>query len=228
MNRFLAFVILLFCFQSCKTGKLDADLSDLGTDFYPVEKGIFSVYDVNVTEFLSSGPQHRFYQVKELIKDTLHLSGEVIYRLERFYRNDSLREWKLQPDSVWTLRKNAYNVLRTENNIRFLRLAFPVREGKTWDGNAHNIFSKEEYRIRKLGRSFSTGAKHYPQTLHVLHSGDSSLLGKDYREEVFAKDVGLVYKVTEKIEYRNVGGVVGTDTTGGILYYQKLREYGKE
>ncbi|MFN6943842.1 MAG: hypothetical protein ACK4ND_02770 [Cytophagaceae bacterium] len=231
MNKFFSiflFLIITSFIWSCKPDKLDPEQIDIGYDYYPVEEGKYCIYEIEKTEFGAATREFSNYQLKEVIKDTLHLGGQVIHRLERFYRESADLPWKSQPDSVWTLQKTPGQIIRGENNFRYIRLVFPIEENIKWDGNSLNTISAEEYRMRKMDQPLTLGNQYFPKTISVLHKGDSSLIGKEYREEVFARGVGLAYKVTEIIEYKNTGGLIGTDTTGGVLYYQKLIGYGKE
>jgi hypothetical protein len=230
MNKIHYFVIFLLSINlySCKPKKTDPATVDLGFDFSPLESGRYNIYEVDATLFTVLGKEYERYQVKEIIKDTIQIGNETVYRLERFYRDSPDQPWPFQPDSVWTIRKNNFQLIKTENNFRYIKLVFPIEEGKTWDGNALNTLFAENYKMSNIDKPYQVNEHYFPKTLTVFHKSDSSLLGKDLRLEVFARDIGLVYKKIEKIEYKNESGSIGTDTTGGLLYYQKFIEHGKE
>ena len=76
------------------------------------------------------------YQIKEVVADTFRdLTGNLTYRIERFRRNDTSQNWKLY--NVWSVNKFERLVERTEQNLRYIKMIFPIDENKTWKGNTY-------------------------------------------------------------------------------------------
>ncbi len=237
-----ALLMLLGC-----QADIEENTDILGFQYYPLEVGLYLDYEVEVIAYSLSEPREtiRTYQLREEIGAAfIDANGEVAYRLERYKRNNPTQTWAL--DSIWSVRKNKFNVARSENNQLFIKLAFPVSNGLEWNGNLYNSYENAPYTIQRLGRVLSLDNFDFPQTLTVFRSDECNLVSMDYRAEVFAENVGLVYKQNWQVRYDIGGGCFQTvdnycqnDIKGilppkptpaciqsGEIYTQKLINYG--
>src|SRR5690349_21327957 len=119
---------LLLLFSACSK-MADVQPNQLGYDYFPLETGQYLLYDLtDVTYSLSAPPVTAHYQVKETVKEVFtDLAGQESYRIERSIRSQITDPWEL--DSVWTARRTATNAIREENNVAFVKMVFPLREG---------------------------------------------------------------------------------------------------
>lgn len=203
----LNFSFLLFFLISVASciPKSDFDPDTLiGPQYYPTKKGQFVVYEVRQTlhKSLAADLMTHFYR-KEVLADTFtDISGKPAYRIERFRRATHTQPWQI--DSVWVLRKTNNRLIKIEHNRPFIKLVFPIKHGMRWDGNALNSFAAEQYKAEMLETPFKLDSqKILPQSLRIVHRADSSLVNKNLRYEVYAKDIGMVYKKTEVLHYIN-------------------------
>jgi len=163
----------------------------------------------------------------------MHFGGNIIYELYRFYRSDSSVAWPAQPDSVWTLTCNNYELDIKENDVEFVRLAFPLNNNQVWNGNARNIGNAQQYSIINFGLAFSdtissSVVNTYPKTCTVQEAHDSSLVSLNYRNRIYAKDVGLVYRKYRTLSFDTQQGNIGLFIiTYSDIIEQKLLAYGK-
>jgi hypothetical protein len=160
---------------------------------YPtVGQGI--VYDVIETEYTILGQViTQKYQIKESAQGVFKDSqGQESIRLERFRRVNEQQEWKI--DSVWVARITTDKMLKTENNQTFVKLTLPFAENSRWDGNIFNNTGKENYTMKRVGDSFVVKEKKYGPSVTVFARNDSTLVSQDKRYEIFAFNVGMVYK----------------------------------
>jgi hypothetical protein len=185
----------------CDTQPLDPLNPQAGTEYFPLEKGRFVSYNVKQTNYrLNQPPEVITFQLKEVISELyITPAGEPAWRVVRYRRADGRQNWEII--SVWTARKTATFAMRTEENIPYLRLVFPVRLGKTWNGNQYNTLSRENYRITDIGRRYLIDGRPYNETLSVLQRNDSTLVGKNRRMEVYAPNIGLIYRIDEQVAY---------------------------
>lgn len=138
--------------------------------------------------------------------------------------------------TVWTT--SATNVVTpssrslelSENNLRFIKLGYPMKEGLTWSGNSYipdkpfkDIFeftapsnvnlNEWEYTYHDVNQPFTIGGKNYDSTLTILQEDDSNNVDghiiidtafayRTYWSEIYAKNVGLVYRHTVMWEYQ--------------------------
>ena len=181
----------------------DSPPNPLGYGYFPLEVGQFTVYDLtDVTYSLAQPPVMQHYQVKEVVRDTFtNLAGQVSYRVERFTRVQPGDAWAL--DSVWTALRTTTQAVKTENNVSFVKVIFPPREGLRWNGNALNGREKDEYQIKRLGKRFTLEDVSFDETLTIHQGRDTTanLVGQDKRIEVYARDIGLVYQERVSVNF---------------------------
>jgi hypothetical protein len=233
MNRiFLFLIVVSIVVSSCHQKHTDVGPTVLGLDYYPLDSGRFWVYSIHQTIFNSVTTDTTF-QMKEVIYDTMHFANNIIYQLYRFYRSDSTVPWPAQPDSVWTLTSNNYELDIKENDVEFVRLAFPLSNNQTWNGNARNIGNAQQYSIINFGTSFSDTISSslintYAQTCTVQEANNSSIVGVDSRKRIYAKGIGLVYRKYTTLNYDTQQGNIGQFIiTFSNITEQKLLDYGK-
>jgi hypothetical protein len=201
----------------------------LGYEFFPLEVGHYTLYDLtDVTYSLTSAPVTRRYQVKEVVADTFtDLTGKASYRIERFSRPQAGSAWVL--DSVWTARRSATQAIRVENNIPFVKIVFPVSDGLKWNGNVYNDREADEFRLKDVSKPFTVDGQPFDETLTVLQSTDSSLVGQDKRIEVYARNIGLIYHEKLIVQYCSDSQCLGQGQIDfGTRRTQKIIGYGNE
>ena len=217
----LALVILSACDK-------EVDFSDkLGYDYYPLNIGSYIDYQVEKIEYsLTLDPKITRYQVRELVESTYTDSdGELVYRLELYKRNTSSENWVL--DSVWASKRTEFRASKVQGNHTFVKLSFPIEEGKTWNGNALNGFESDEYMMQNLGQSRTINNQDFAETLEIVQEDDSSLVSKNKRIEIYAKEIGLIYRSQEEVAYCTTPECLG-EIEFGTTYFQTIIGYGNQ
>lgn len=213
----------------CQEEFIVPDTSRSGTDYFPIEKGLYWDYEVDLTTYnlLDSMPSHFF--LRETVTDTFtDLSGGISFRLERLTRHSEDFEWEL--DSVWTARVSPSQAVRIENNIPFIKLTFPLAEGKQWNGNALNNRGEESYKVEGLGLNLQVGDTTYEGTLGVVQREIlDTLVFRDIRKEYYARGIGLVKKEFIQLNYCSTEECFGQQQIdSGRKLYMELVAYGKD
>src|SRR5690606_37036466 len=107
------------------------------------------------------------YQLKELLESTfIDNAGRLVYRLERFKRDSSHHEWQIA--DVWMVTNTDLRLEKTEENVRILKLIFPVKEGESWDGNAYNNEQEVDYEYASVNEALSLGNFTFMETATVI------------------------------------------------------------
>jgi hypothetical protein len=90
---------------------------------------------------------------------------------------------------------------KNEDDLHFIKLVFPIIEGKTWSGNKQiaaideNEYLKDwVYVYQNVDKPFTIGAETFDSTLLVLQVDDENLIEKKYAYERYAKGVGMIAK----------------------------------
>jgi hypothetical protein len=123
------------------------------------------------------------------------------------------------------LNKSAANIRRTQGNIGFISLVFPVTEGKTWNANAFNAYGESEYKYQLLNKTFTLNDLVYDSTVTVVQ-GERNDVVLDDRQEVYAYEKGLIYKKFIFYEYLNANGSLDrTNIAKGVKRVMKLNTF---
>lgn len=215
---------------SCK--KDSSPAPDFGYDYYPVTAGSWIIYDVDSTFYNLFTHQTEFYsfQVKEHIDSILPDNAErAMVRIKRYYRNNSSESWTI--GRVWYAVKTKERVERTEENVKFVKLIFPVRKNKTWNGNAMNSEGELTYKFTSVHTPSTIGGSTFDSTATVLQQADSNLIQKKYKTETYAKHVGLIYK--EYVDVSVQDTVIDFSKpfeeriNTGVKYIYRINSFGK-
>jgi hypothetical protein len=119
---------------------------EIGYEYFPDEVGNFIIYQVDsihYNDFTLSIDTFKF-QIKEKISENFtDLSNRVTQRIERFYRKNETENWVLK--DVWFSNKTNNSAEKVEENIRFVKLVFPLKKDNEWNGNRYNQLGEKTY-----------------------------------------------------------------------------------
>ncbi len=205
MQKVIGFAIILLIVISgsfsCK--KKDELPPDLGYNYFPNQVGKYVIYDVDsfyYNDFNVPLTIDTFkFQLKEKIQSTyLDNQNRTTLRLERYvrYYNPTIPysslPWVLR--DVWAANRTATTAEKVEENERYIKLAFAVKQEQEWDGNAQNTLGAQTYSYEFINQPRTFGGTAFDSVLQVNQKDESSLVGVDYRIEKYAKRTGMVYK----------------------------------
>src|SRR5262245_18708694 len=133
----LGFVWLL---SGCKKDPVVESPPDLGYDYFPVSVGKYIVYDVDSTRYraIQADTIHAVYRIKEQLDSVFtDNQGRTTYKLVRYVKNysptvsyDSM-QWTIK--DVWVVNIIKTNAEEVEENIRYVKLIFPVAANSSWN-----------------------------------------------------------------------------------------------
>lgn len=210
-KRILFLLLLATAFFSCKNEVETIDEETKGYDYFPLEIGKNIVYLVDsiIYDTTSMGivvTQSSSF-IKEEIVDTLrNNTNDLIYRIERFERYDQTDPWQIQ--EVWSSTRNDVQAERTESNLRFIKMLFPLTSNDNWDGTAHidnttiipvagegmQIFKSWSSDVISIDEPEEIGSFSFDEVTTISHADDSNLIEYRYNIEKYAKGIGLVYR----------------------------------
>ena len=204
-NLQISLILLVFAIidLSCKKDKENISV-DIGYDYFPTQKGKFVTYQVDslfYNDFTSTIDTFQF-QIKEIITENFtDLSKRTTQRIERFYRKNSAEEWVIK--DVWFSNRTSNTAEKVEENIRFVKIVFPLKKEVEWNGNRFNNLNEQNYSIIKLNEAFQLGTFNFDSIIYVKQIADSNLIEKKIAYEIYAKQIGLVYKKNLNIRDKN-------------------------
>lgn len=199
-------------------------------DYFPLETGRYVVYDVQEQRYVvNAAPIQRAYQLKEVVGPSYSdVTGQIAYRLMRYRRATESQPW--QADSVWSVRIVNNEAIRAENGHDFIKLLFPARNLLTWNGNQRNAAGSDDYEMRNVGQAYYVLGKQFDETVTVVEQDDSTLTAQDRRIEVYARQLGLIYKERTQLQFCTATpACIGhSQVDYGIRQVYRINVYGKE
>ena len=218
---FIFLIVLLGCKKEVITP------SSVSFNYFPSEIGTWVEYHVD-SIFHSEDDNHNddsvftfHFEIKDRIDSSyIDIEGRNIQIVKRFHRNDSLSEWTLS--NVWTQRLNSLNAYRTEDNITYHKLSFPIKSTTTWNSNDANTLDEELCMYEYFHEPGIFNSLSFDSTLSVLEVDQDNYIMKKYGNEIYASGIGLIYK--ERIDLEKNNGII----VSGLEYKMVVKGYGKE
>ena len=180
-------------------------------DYFPLESGKYVVYQVDSIIFDFSGGgivrDSSRTLVKEQIGDTLRdQTGQLLYTVERYERPDQSVPWSLK--KIGTAGRTETQAFRTEDNLRFLKMVFPMDRRSEWDGNVWiddsreieiageriRPFSNWYYEVDSIDVPAVVNGFAFDSTLLITEADDNNIIERRLSRVRYAKHVGLVWR----------------------------------
>ncbi len=191
----LSSVVLLL--WSCgKEGS--AEPQDPGYDYFPTAIGTWVEYQVDSVwrddgfNVLDSVSYRLLERIEEHYTDP---AGRPALRILRYVK-DSTDNWLVR--DVWSAVLTETVAEKTEENVRRLKLSFPIREGRRWDMHAYGPEAELLVALRDVNDPWTVNGITFDRTAIVRSTVAPNLVETRNFEERYAKGVGMVEKYWEE------------------------------
>ena len=201
------------------------------TDYYnPLQVGKYAIYQLDSLTFYYYGQLDTVthYLAKDSVEEALiDNEGRPGWRVVR-YLSDLTETQPWTPSMSFWVTPTVQRLEVDENNLRFIKLAFPLDEGVSWSGNSflpyapfqdffdfsddsHLSLQLWDYKYQNVNQPFTAGTQTFDSTVTVMQVNDSinvpildpgSFASRTYWSETYARNVGLVYRHTAIWEYQ--------------------------
>lgn len=195
-------------FSSCTQNYEEVDATTFGFEYYPVETGRSWVYLSDSIVYSRGGNQIDTFTsyIKEEIGDYIEdLEGNRIYKIFRSMKRDEDGIW--QRLNTWTTYVDKSRAIRTEENIKLIKMVFPLRLNQRFDGNAFvdenykilvngelmDVYKDWRHRVERLGGKEEFNGDEV-ETCYINLVEDESIIDKRDVKEIYAKGIGLLRK----------------------------------
>ncbi len=212
MRLFSILFLLLVVLSACNDQEqvLDDFELDLGKEYFPLKVGQFAIYQVDSIIFDPVGENKIdtiSLQVKEEIVSSYQAPDkETIFIMERYERKDVSENWRIT--NVWSVYFVNNTLIRVEDNLRFVKLIFPVIPKKTWNPNANfdddininvagetlKMFKDWVSSIEKIEDELTINELIFKDVVKISTVNNENLIEYRYGIERYAQDIGLIYK----------------------------------
>lgn len=246
-SHLLSVVLLSLFVASCGKNETET-LPDLAKDYFPLQIGKTLTYDID-TVFYDPQPGNTVkidtfrWQIKEIFVDTFKdATGLLTYKIERSERRRGDTS-KYEVRKIFTTALSENEVLRTEDNLKFIKMPRFLGEKTTWDGNVYcdqsliievagermGLFSKKwNYEVLTLGKAEKVGTKDFTDILTIRAQSDTRILTeKRYNLEKYAKGIGLVYKEQHILDTQKLDATIAWEKKAerGYIVKQTITSY---
>lgn len=226
MKKIILLLAIVVFFAACKKESEQLQITPI-SDYAPLAVGKYVTYNLDSLVYLNFGATqaHHFYEVKYLTADSLKdLLGRKAFRIVRYIR--TLPNGIFTPDNTFVAVNTGTNFEFTENNLRYLKLTLPIKNDRTWKGNSAidvtsvgsdlQYLADWDYTYSEVNQPKKVGTFNLANTITVKEIDESvnlpvipagqpnqtNIASRDYSQEIYAKDIGLVQRDFIHFEYQ--------------------------
>lgn len=199
-------------------------------EYMPLQTGKYIHYRLDSLRFIDFGQRDTIvsYDAKDVVDGELTDNlGRQTFRVIRYMRDiSSTNEEDYTASLTYFVTPTRESVELQEENLKFLKLRLPVNEGFNWHGNSSlpttpyfeiYQFSNDEdinvwnYTYMNVNEPVTINGTTFDSTVTVQQVADSSnvpiefpdgLAYRNYWTEIYAKNIGLIYKEVVMWEYQ--------------------------
>jgi hypothetical protein len=226
-------ISLVVAVTSCKktvnfksTPAYSGSLTDFWTTLQP---GKYVTYRLDSLNFYFYGQMDTItsYLAKDSVEDsTIDAAGNKVWLVTRYMSDTTGSNWN--PGETYTVTPSTQKIEMNEDNLRTIKIAFPIDDGFSWTGNtylpyapyqdyfdfsddSHLSLGTWNFTYQNVDQPYAVGSLGFDSTITVIQVADSlnvpilnptGFASKTYWVETYAKHVGLVYRHTEMWEYQ--------------------------
>ncbi|PKP49034.1 MAG: hypothetical protein CVT95_03770 [Bacteroidetes bacterium HGW-Bacteroidetes-12] len=221
--KYIFLLLITIYLISCRSDNDAVINPNLNHNYAGLAVGNFVIYNVDsivYDDFTASVNTFQF-QIKEKIESQLvDLEGDNSFRIERYRKEKDSINWVLI--DVWSSKLVATNYQKVEENVRFIKLVFPIRANKTWNGNIKNNLGEQQYQFTSIHQPEVVGGFALDSVSTVLQAEDINLISENLFEEKFATNIGMVYKRELSRKRNSLSDPwLGKDVTMTLVAYGK-------
>lgn len=203
---FFRLFFLILITSSCQDSPVEPVPFD--TSYFPLSTGKFIIYEVDsivMSDFFNTTDTVHYQLMEAVDSAYTDAGGRQAFRIVRS-RLDSLNgAWRII--DVWSANVTETTAEKVEENLRFIKLSFPVLLNKTWAGNSYIntdsplvYLDDWEYKYTDVNETFDTYAGTFDSVITVLQHEDINAIQTVLYQEKYAKQVGMIYKEEQNFE----------------------------
>lgn len=224
----------VFAFSACKKSTETLQSATI-EDYSPLIVGKYITYQLDSLVYKSFGTRDTTisYEVKYAVDAAINDSlGRPAYRIFRFIRKNASQAWT--PDASFMAINTGNSLEFVENNLRYIKLQVPFRDGFSWKGNSYiDTYSANsslqymdgwDYTYENTDQPTTVGA--YTLDNAVTVNQRDEIIGNpddpqsyseiNYAREIYAKEIGLVYRKFFHSEFQPGNGGYFADGSYGV------------
>ncbi|HNB81478.1 MAG TPA: hypothetical protein PLP34_05970 [Chitinophagaceae bacterium] len=231
MKRYLFLLLLLSILYSCKREVIPPGEIEIGKEYFPLQTGHFIEYEVDSLRYntFNHDTEYAHLYMRDEVGDKFYDNeGRESYFIKRFIRYNDTSAWN--EVMTWYATQTNYRLEIVEDNLRFVKLIFPVKGNAVWNGNVYlpaSATSLEEvhwyldwdYKYRAINESFDNGKMVFPNCVTVqasigpkgtglINDSTSTVNYSEFTayQEVYSQQIGPVFRYLTHWEFQPTEG----------------------
>ncbi len=225
MKNYLLIIICICFLASCtKENTIEVSTTNYFYQYFPTDSGIIRYYQAD-SIFWDANNQAALdtisYEIKEVIAGNyFDNENEICQRIERYKKdvNGNWIIWKVLSD-----KRIQFNAERYIDNIRFIKLKFPLNTTEKWNGNALNTLDAQYYQITDVHQPENINTLAFDSVCTVLQDNYIDATRQFYGMEKYAARIGMIYHREKNIA--TIPTSQGIIIRGGYDYTEKIISY---
>lgn len=181
---------------------------DFGYDYYPNDSSYYRLYEVQ--DILYNDFQQTIdtvnYQMVEIFEksfsDLENRDSKILHR----YTKTSNSNWQLR--DVWQSTKTTTRVEQVEENVRTVKLIFPIKVGSNWNGYAFADLGEETFEIASKVTDTIINQIDINELITVTHYNNTNFIEKQIELEKYGKEIGLVHRYYVNLNLQKDSGII--------------------
>jgi len=207
-----ALVLLGICsliMVSCGDESKRLDTSFFGYEYFPMETGKYWIYKVDEQLIRNNGTvleENSFFLREDVIEEFVDVTGDTIYKIQRSISDQVDGNFNIT--DIWTSQTSENAAYRTEENLRFNKMIFPLNVGSTWQGNLFDELTLisvadvgvwvykgwSDYEVKAKGVPVRVEGVNYSDVVHIAQANLTTQIEQRIADEYYANGVGLIQK----------------------------------
>lgn len=204
------FTAIVCLINACKKDKTTTYEGDYGYSYFPYDSGTFVIYKVDsiiYDDFNRSVRTSTIYLKEQVSEQFIDNLGRTAKRLIRSYSTIDSTNQRWETENIYYIIRTNTTAERVDENLRYVKMVFPNTDNQKWLGNKYIIspppylLDTSNYQVKdwkftisKRDREYFINTTRYDSTLTITQINDSSAIYKTLYKEVYARNVGLIYK----------------------------------
>ncbi|MEO6166580.1 MAG: hypothetical protein ABIO46_00320 [Chitinophagales bacterium] len=199
----------MFIFLSaCEKSSVDIEPIEIDKSYFPLSSGKYIIYDVDsivLSDFFDTTDTVHYQVMEQVDSPFLDASNQEAFRIVRSRRNSVGDAWMVT--DIWSANLTETTAEKVEENLRFVKLNFPVLLNKTWKGNSHIstdsplvYLSDWDYKYTEVNVQLQIDTAQFDSVVTVTQHDDENAIQKILYLEKYARNIGLIYKEEQNVE----------------------------
>ncbi len=232
VKKWILILLITGFINACQKQNINQIPYKFDYGYFPLVSGSWNQYAVTFINIDAPSNVNDTIRYQLLIKYMdwyLNAANDSMIRIVLEIRDSSHNSWK--PFGVWQAGIKDRDAIQIEENIKYVKIKFPVTMDSKWNGDIYNrldTLNQYNYLVTSLDISEAIGNLNFDSVLTITQKDKFSNIDKVYFFEKFALGIGLIEKQMVDIRTDTVDTTpIEQRTTKGTQYFQKIVAFGK-